>query len=181
MKTGHFCAQPTPIGWTAPLMPEGPYVKIKPFTAELSIEIDYTAWLNDLREAHRDWERIKTQFAQAMYGDAMAQYVETPSQALLAQAGPKPFPLEPIIAAQQGNKWILGLSKVDTKNIGQYLPKKTDLSAFNFADDDEPVFQADEAVVDTWAELEEELDPEAVGGKRIPVKHPRRGPKAAEV
>lgn len=186
MKTGHFCAQPTPDGWTAPLMPEGPYVKIRPNTAELAIEIDYTGWLTDLRAAHREWEQNLRRFAQAMYGDAMAQQVETPSAALLAEAGPKPFPLEPVIAASQGNKWILGLSPVDTKGVGKYLPKKADdLSAYDFADDtrelrDNYETGRAEPVRDAWAELEEELDPDAVGGKRIPVKPSRRGAKPVE-
>lgn len=178
MKTGHFCAQPTAEGWTAPLMPEGPYVKIKPFTAELAIEIDYTGWISDLRAAHREWDQNLQRFAQAMYGDAMAQQIETPSPALLREAGPKPFPLEPVIAASQGNLWILGFSKEDTKGVGKFLPKKVDdLSAYNFGNDD----IAAEPEKDEWAELEEEIDPEAVGGKRVPVKPNRQRPRAAEV
>jgi hypothetical protein len=182
MKTGHFCGQPTPDGWTAPLIPEGPYVKIAS-SAELAIEIDYAGWISDLKSAHAEWTRAMRAFAQSMYGDKMVEAEDHPPPALLAMVGPKPFPLEPVIAASQGNKWILGFSAVDTKGVGAFMPKKNLIEGYDFSDNDgsAPSDTPMADVKDEWAELEEELDPEAVGGKRIPVKHPRRGPKAAEV
>jgi hypothetical protein len=93
-----------------------------------------------------------------MYGDAMASAIEHPSPALLAEVGPKPFPVEPVLACKQGNKWALGLSDDDTRGVGQYLAK--------FVEDTEPDFTD----ADRWGDLEDEMDPDATGGKKVKVK-----------
>ena len=151
-----YCSPILPKGWNAPVMPPPQYLKLST-DGELRITIAYEEWLTDLRGAHKDWQDNLRHLARGMYGDGMAEAIVKPSPALLAEVGPQPYPLEPVLACKQGNKWALGLSDDDTRGVGQYLAK--------FVPEPEPDFTD----TDRWADLEEALDPEAVGGKKVAV------------
>ena len=164
MKTGHYCSPINPKGWTAPVMPPPQYLRL-PVDGELRITIDYDAWLTDLRSALKDWESNLRTIARGLYGDKMGEQLLKPSPALLAEVGPKPYPPEPVLACKQGNRWALGFSTEDTRGVSQYLDK--------FMPAEEPDFS--DATVDQWAELEEEHDPAALGGKKLKVDTPIKG------
>lgn len=79
------------------------------------ITLLYENWLSKLEAAHLQWRSQIGRFAQAMYGEKAAEAVEHPSAELLNTVGPKPFPLEPVLAAREGNKYVLGLRPFDPK------------------------------------------------------------------
>ena len=164
MKSGHYCSPITPKGWNAPVMPPSQYLDL-PGDGELRINVNYDRWMADLKEAHKDWENNLRTIARGLYGDKMGEQLLHPSPALLAEVGPKPYPLEPVLACKQGNRWALGFSPDDARGVGQYLAK--------FTPEPEPDFS--DAEVDKWGELEEDVDPYATGGKKVPVGTPHKG------
>lgn len=164
-----------PYGWSAPLIPDQKYLKFNP-DEMFSIGIDYTSWKADCRAARREWETLIHKTASEMsphdagaslIGSGDADYNDA-SPALLRSVGPKPQAVEPILAAEQGNSWILGkTSRVDPR-LKPYFPDPV-VSEPDFSD--EPDYQ----------DLEEAFDPEATGGKKVTVGKGKRTKTEAAV
>lgn len=173
-KTGDPIGTITPQGWSAPWRPEPAYMRPDPENPRRLI-IDLDRALAETLEAHEQYTEDWNRAAAARNLDP----TDTRNHATLAQqVGPRPKPWQPIKAALDGNKYILGFStKVDPRLV-PFLTTKRDRAAAkldtldSFADDEEA--EALEARMD----LEEAVDAEAIGGKRIaaskPVKKARK-------
>lgn len=110
----------------APLMPPQKYLVRRNKKRPYDIEVDYTAWKRDVRARRREWEREGRQLSQKMHGSKYDPR-EAFSQEVLDVIGPPPEAIEPIIAAEQGNKWVLGLSKkVDMRLVKFFEPEEID-------------------------------------------------------
>jgi hypothetical protein len=85
--------------------PERPY----------DLHINYTRWKSDIRAAREEWERDGRDKSRKAYGTAFDPSKPfTPE--ILEQIGPAPQAVEPVIAAEQGNSWVLGLTtKIDPR------------------------------------------------------------------
>lgn len=152
--------------WSAPLMPDQKYLRFNP-DRMMELRIDYTRWKGDLREAREFWvqelNRIAVEMSPhdagaSLIGSSGEDYNDA-SPALLRKVGPKPQAIEPVIAAEQGNSWILGkTTRVDIR-LKPFFPDPV-VDDLDFRD--EPKYM----------DLEEQHDPEAIGGKRAPVERP---------
>lgn len=92
--------------------------------------INYTRWLADIDADRREWERDGRIRSQRMYGE---KYVAADgalglfTQEVLDIVGPPPQHREPVLAARQGNAWILGFSKrVDLRLAKYFEPEQLD-------------------------------------------------------
>ncbi len=190
IKTGEPCGL---IGaeYTAPLTVPLNYLKrSKDANRPYDLVIDYPKWQADIRAELKEWETAWRKAAVRRYGDEFDPKKGMPAD--IAELFPRP-PIheEPVIAAKQGNKWVLGLSsKVDPRLAKFFAPEVTDpdyrekqepdfrdmpdeldsdvraiVADTNAAADDEGQTVAGEAAFD----LEDEIDADAVGGKRVPV------------
>ena len=151
----------TPKGWTAPVIPPQMYLKFNPLNMFL-LGIHYDAWIADWKEARREWEsEIHVRAAEMSPIDAGASLIGTDSDYqdasshLLRSVGPKPAAWEPVLAAKQGNKWVLGLTKTIDTRLQHFFPIAT-MPDPDFRDPD-------------FSDVEEAADPDATGGKVVPV------------
>ena len=109
--------------------------------------------------SHREWEDALTRYGLAMHGEAFTP--GKPTAALLRVVGPKPEPVEYALAAKAGDPWILGQTTV----MPAWARK---LRAEERVVEDEYAF-LQTADADLYGDLEEQSDPHATGGKRVPV------------
>lgn len=120
--------------------PERPY----------DIQVSYTRWKADIRAARSEWEREGRQLARKMHGDRFDPRADFPRD-VLDIIGEPPQHVEPVIAAEQGNSWVLGLTdRVDLRLAAFFTPKELDPSAAN-----EPDFRD---VADDFEAIEQETD-----------------------
>lgn len=190
IKTGEPCGL---IGalYQAPLVVPLKFLKRSKDPARpYDLVIDYAQWLAEIREEAADWRRRATAAAVKRYGDQFDASKPWPADILELFPRPKDHE-EPVIAARQGNRWVLGLTTKPDPRLApyfeptvfdpHYLEKQepdfrdlpTDLAADMAAvvgDEDEETVAGDDAL-----DLEDELDPDAVGGKRVPVGAPVGG------
>jgi hypothetical protein len=125
LKTGDPTGLIEPL-FRAPLMPPQKYLVRRNKRRPYDIEVDYVAWKRDVRTARRAWEREGRQLAQKMHGSKYDPR-EPFSMEVLDVIGPPPEAIEPIIAAEQGNRWVLGLSKkVDERLVKFFEPEDVD-------------------------------------------------------
>ena len=94
----------------APILPPPAYIKVDSRKEYGRVDIDYDGWAQMLRSAHEHWRRELTQNANRMYGDAAAEKIESPPPPLIDVVGRAPEAVEPVLAAQHGDPWILGLT-----------------------------------------------------------------------
>jgi hypothetical protein len=87
-----------------------------------AITIDYHGWKGMLSRAWERWRGELLQAARKMYGDSAAEKVENPPPALVAEVGVSPEPLEPVLAAEHGDPWVLGLSDVRPPWANLFFP-----------------------------------------------------------
>lgn len=90
----------------APLMPPQKYLKTVP-GRPYDLVIDYRAWKADIRTARRTWEKEARTLARKAHGDRY-RADKAFTEDVLDVVGPPPDYLEPVIAASQGNAWIIG-------------------------------------------------------------------------
>jgi hypothetical protein len=111
----------------APLYPPQRFVKVDSRKDYGRANIDYAGWAGAIRQARDHWRKELLDHATAMYGDAAAQKMdETPlPAALAAKVGRPPEPLEPILAAEHGDKWVLGLTTDRPGWADLFFPKAT--------------------------------------------------------
>lgn len=105
------CAPINPDGWGAPLLPPQKYVKFQSENGMPSVTIDYDFWIAELTEAHKTYDQKLYDDALLLFGEGGPKHYEERSPALLRYTGLPPQPIEPVKAAKQGNKWVLGLTE----------------------------------------------------------------------
>lgn len=159
LRTGHPVGQLEPQ-FRAPLMPPAKYQELdKDPERPYDVFVNYERWEQDIRTDRAEWEREGRQRSLKMYGDKY-----NPAEAFTSEVldiiGPAPQAVEPVIAARQGNPWILGRSRVpDRRLIKFFQPEELDLELRRAA---EPDFSKLEKLED----FNDEYDPEAEGGRR---------------
>ena len=97
-----------PDHWRAPLAvpPQYQTVKWEPRRGP-RMEIDYPRWIASQETALKVATAALHKLGHHRYGDAYDP--AKPSPALLSEFGSLPAPLEPILAAQAGDPWVLGI------------------------------------------------------------------------
>lgn len=151
----------------APWYPDTQYVKWR-FDQDTGNYIDILSheMKEDHRQAMKAWTEKLYMAGSQMQGDSFNP--DNPSASVLLAVGPKPHPVELCIAHEYGDPWILGQTDVMPAWAKPYFVR----SAF-----DETAFmrEAEGKVkammeADRFQEVEEDLDPDAVGGKTISPK-----------
>jgi hypothetical protein len=126
LKTGHPCGPLVPQ-YRAPLVVPQQYLVLSndPENPTL-LTVNYTRWESDARAARKDWEAEGRSRALKMYGDAYDPRKPF-GQDVLDIIGPAPSAVEPVIAARQGNSWVLGLSdRIDLRLAKYFEPEQLD-------------------------------------------------------
>lgn len=146
IKSGDPCERLRTEGWKAPLMPDPRYVKVHPNKPGM-VEIKYDQWIGELRAATKAWVKKANLIGSELYKDQFDP--EAPlSQAVLFKAGPRPKPVEPVLAAKQGNRWVLGLlgpsgeTPKMPEGLAVYFVKPVEIEA-RFADEYEDELEED--------------------------------------
>lgn len=172
------CAPINPKGWNDPLgTPQKYLVKAlvtDPDTGQLGIRIipALEMWAAELEKAHAEYDQRLYNDAVMLFGEAGPAAYEKRTPALLNYTGPGPQAFEPVLAALTGDEWALGLSEEDPHNLRRFFPKK-ETAREKFL---RTLQERDE--LDERLDLEEDADPAAVGGKKLPVG---KGRKPVEV
>jgi hypothetical protein len=119
-RTGDPCG-PIEPHFAAPLIPEQKYIVLA--ADKRSVRIDYTRWLLDLADAQAVYDRMVRETAVAMYGQKASEAIANPPRELLDRVGVPPTQRrEPIEAAHQGNRWVLGLTPVKPAWANEFYP-----------------------------------------------------------
>lgn len=161
----------------APWVPDISYLKVVANQSfPTGAEWDYAQLLADNRNAWERWFQDLRKFAAKMNGVSATEayaaaragrWAEVP-KALLEECGVTELPEDIIKAAMAGNRWILGFSTVVPDWAGPWLALQeaqrvrasipvTDAELERFRD-----------VVET--DLDDQFDPDALGGHRVPVR-----------
>jgi hypothetical protein len=175
-ETGDPVGAISPVDWAAPLLVPQKYLKAVPGEAGV-LAIDYDEWIVDCVDAKQRYDDTARNYAVAMYGEQAAAVIENPTPELTQLVGPAPFPVELVQAAKAGNRWILGFAdKVPgwVTSAFQKALEPADRRARAIATGtitdfyDEP--DDDEVLAGTpGSRLDDQFDPDATGGKRVPV------------
>lgn len=153
-----------PLSWpTAPITPPAHCVRIlKGPDDHLKLEIDYDRIIREGREAIDEYETSRGRFLRTA---PTANEIDVEKF-----VGKRPAAVEPWIAAKQGDPWVLGLSnRVNTK-----------VAAFLDLNKKKPEDEYDFTAEENYLDEEETADPDALGGKRIPVSQRKKSTKAVE-
>lgn len=168
-RSGGTIGKMQPLGWRAPWMPDQSFFRFSE-DDPTRFTIDYQAMLDSRLAAHEQWN---AEFRSTALKRGWSPDDPEKMNSLIELIGPKPLPVEPIVAAMQGNSWILGLSQKVDERVERFLPKKVNrvekaVQSMDFRDESEPVT----GEIDRYAEYEEVEDPQATGGKleRLPSK-----------
>lgn len=98
--------------FTAPWLPDtkSEYVRVvhDPDTGVSTVKINYAQIKGDLRYAWQEWIKHRDLIGREVQKDAYNP--EKPTPYILQMAGPSPKPIEPVIAAEAGDPWVLGFS-----------------------------------------------------------------------
>lgn len=167
---------PRPDGWRAPWMPGQEWFRYhEDETNPMKFRIDYESMLESSMAAHEAYDRQWTDYA---VGNGWDPKDEAMIGRIVAKIGPRPLPFELIVAAMQGNKYILGLTEKVDKRVEPFLrmrPKYTRtakkqeiLSGLDFTDHD------DDEDLEERMDLQEQHDPEDTPRGRVPVKSKRQ-------
>ena len=105
ISTGHPVGQLEPQ-FTAPLLPPAKYVRFDDENHGLVIE--YDPWIADLTRAKREYVEKGRRYGFEKYGGLFDPNKPFTEEVLL-HVGPPPLPVEPVLAAKQGNRWVLGM------------------------------------------------------------------------
>lgn len=176
VESGGPCAPINPRGWHDRLgMPQKYLVKsltTDPETGNLGIRVmtGLELWASDLEQAHKEYDQRLYNDALTLFGEGGPKAYEDKIPALLNYTGSAPQPLEPVLAAIEGDQWALGLSDKDVNNLQRFYPKQETVREKFLRS----LRERDE--VDRAVEMDEAHDPDATGGKREKV---RRSSKTA--
>lgn len=149
--------------FSAPWVPDQAYLKPDPAQRDRLI-IDYATAIRERLEADANYQRQWNRAATARTWDP-----KDPARAaaLLELVGEPPAPWQPYKAAMDGNQWILGFTSRVDERVARFLPEITAPAA---TIDALPSF----ADLDSFADEEEDADPDALGGKIVPVTPAKR-------
>jgi hypothetical protein len=187
-KSGFPVGLVRPKGWRAPWLPEQTFFKYDADEPN-RFAIDYDAILNERIQALTEYQQEYDSKAVSKGWDPSD---ETKRDNIEKVVGKRPLPIEPVLAAKQGNAFILGLTEKVDPRLEPFVRKETTrdriLKALpDFSDEpfgasgileDQEVETEDEEL-NRLLDLEEDVDAEAVGGKRVPVKSNKKPSKAA--
>jgi hypothetical protein len=120
---GAPCAPINPRGWNAPLTPPQKYIKFSGEMGQYKVIIDYPKWIDDLQAAHKVYEQKLFDDALVIFGATGTKAYADRDPALLRYTGPGPQFVEPVIAASQGNKWVLGLTDKPDGRLTRFFQK----------------------------------------------------------
>lgn len=142
----------------APWYPDQSALKIDPDDPS-HIRIDYEALLAERQEAHALYHQRAVEEAASRQWP-VPELGEPYRRELQLIIGKPPQPIEPVVAAMQGNKYILGLTTRVDPRLVEFIETP--------AHKHEQMLRAlpdfrDEELMD----LEEEVDPDAIGGRRV--------------
>lgn len=181
----------------APWMPPPHIVRVVPGETGV-VEIHYDELVREIREAHGHFLDQARNIAVLMYGEGAAQALETMPRELRHMVGDPPAPVEPVQAAKAGNKYVLGFSTQMPAWAEKFFGKEARIARqelepdFPDAEDEvteETLGNAIEGnviegnIIDDFEAtnplegLNDEFDPDAVGGTRVPVGAGKRGAK----
>lgn len=157
------CSPWAPLGWSAPLIPEQKYLQWSP-DSMFTLGINYTQMKADRKEARENWltefHKIASEMnprdaGASLIGNSRKDY-EDASPALLRAVGPKAPAIEPVIAAEQGNGWILGKTQTPDPRLTPFFPVRV-AETFDFRDTEvdysDPVEPENAHVRQTWNEF----------------------------
>lgn len=164
LKTGDPVGQIEPQ-FQAPLVPPQVYLrKSRDENRPNDLVIQYEAWIDENLTRREELNARAREISRKMFGTA---YDPTKSFApdVLEALGEYPEPVEPIIAAYQGNSYVLGLTTVVDERVAQFFLAKEKPTRAKLLDRYD--FRDEPGTLDPEA-LEEELDPHATGGTRVP-------------
>jgi hypothetical protein len=152
IKSGHPCGPIAPQ-FQAPLATPMKYLGLstdpeRPY----DLNIKYDAWLADLRTDRAEWEAECRKLARALYRDKY-----DPKDAFTAEVvsvvGAPPQHIEPVLAAKQGNRWVLGLTdRVDVRLFPLLEAERATTKTHEEPDFSEVVEEFDAATDDARAE-----------------------------
>lgn len=190
IKTGAGVAQWKARGWSSPWMLESEYLKElpDPGTGENRLHADYQRKIDDILGAQEQWEKDAHSAMAKRYKDRYHPGMEL-DEDIKRGLGTYPGPVEPWVAALQGNPSALGW---DTRTQAPYTgPMDARLVAFMPAKDaaKNKVRRVVDAMdfsvpadghsladdLEARLDIEEEFDPAATGGQPVPAR--RRGRK----
>jgi len=152
----------------APWLPDQSWLEIDP-NEPTKIRINYDKGLSERQDAHSEYHQRAVEEAASRQWPVPE--LGTPyRRELQLIIGKPPRPIEPVVAAMQGNRWILGLTKVVDERLTPFIetPHRQREEMLRKLPDfrDEPI--------DAYGAIEEQYDPEAVGGQNAPVRRRRR-------
>lgn len=165
------CAPINPKGWSDPLnTPQEVLTRAlapdEDGRLSLKLAESYGSWRDELKHKAAVYEDRLLAEAMVMFGERGPAAYEERAPALLRHVGPGPQAWEPIEAALQGNSAALGLRPLSSDpRVAKYFPNK-EATALSFRDED-------------LMDIEEDVDPNALGGKKVPVG--KKKDKLAEV
>lgn len=170
------CAPINPKGWNDPLnTPQNVLTralgKDEDGRPMLRLKDSYTLWRDFLKAKHAEYDQTLYNDAVMLFGQEGPRAYEQKSPALLNYTGEPPQAWEPIEAALQGNSAALGLKPLASDpRVAKYFAKK-EVKTVSFKDEE----------LENLMDIEESVDPDATGGKKVPVGRPKqeRAPKAA--
>lgn len=163
-----------PLGWNDPLKTPPKYLKHgKDGMLSLYIEVD--KWIADIENANEAWNQLVIDTAIEMSpadggASLIGQGGADMAPALLRRVGRAPEAIEPVRALKAGNKFVLGLTDKMPAWAEPFFRKevkKAEAESYEFPDAEDE---------DKYGDLEEEVDPEAIGGKRV---NPKKAKKVA--
>lgn len=166
------CAPINPRGWVDPLnTPQAVLTKALKRNEDgvlyLDLQETYALWRDNLKQKAIEYDQRLYNDAVMIFGEAGPKMYTEKAPALLHFTGEGPQAWEPVEAALQGNSAALGKKPIASDpRIAKYFAAK-EVPVLSFKDED-------------LMDLEDEMDPEATGGKRVPVGKKKREPVTTE-
>lgn len=171
LKTGQPVGEgPRPVGWKAPWLPSQEWARYDS-NDPTRFRWDYEGLLAQRMEAHELYESEYRQYA-VSHGWDPSDEAKRPIIESVVGKKKGIQPIELVVAAMQGNKYVLGLTDKVDQRIVPFLRKREDkkqrvLSSMNFADVEE------DAEFEERMDIQEAFDPQDTPRGRVPVKTKR--------
>ena len=142
----------------APLIPPQMYLRVgtnrmRPY----DLVINYDQWIADLRKAREDWLEDGEQRSRLYHGEKYEPGTPFTSQ-ILQMIGRPPQHVEPVIAAKQGNRYVLGLTnQVDVRLFALLEEERRTHAIVNEPDFSEVVTSLDDVIEEEEETAERKL------------------------